>query len=1103
MLMKTISTFPLDIEYIWIYNWNANSQQFYCVPYTQKYENPIAVNLSTNFQQKYNHLVIITKNYEAFQNRIYQLNKNLFPDIRLVRGETIGHLIMRELHYEEIIRGNNRGDVVFVYCTKANELYNLLRLNYYSFFIEAMGTYNNVVQCYFDHMRRITRGNFESRGFFKVINHSNDVEDNVQFVSSNVDDSHFPPYRITSFDIETARLDNKFPYGETKYDRLCSVAFQTVTVTNVSNPSKYTDIENIVFVYIPPTYKYIREFKDFTVIYCSSEEQLLRCCMNYINKPDSIFITGWNIINFDYKFLMKRLIYYDMIPDYMDKKLVYDICSLKQSVCCDIAPPWKLSIDTMESRKRFFPRNLPINPPSNSINLTAKFLLSDNLGKTDIEITKINRVYHQMETINNHSHDDDIDDYMTKLIVYNLRDVELVTKLNAVLQVIQTLVPLSQLADLNPGDCIHYNVTKIGVTYMRNQFQSVIIAPIDYNIVYNNYNDVGLLTKEKKENYYDDDEKIRGKKGTYKGATVLEPVLGIHHNALLGSVDFASLYPNIMLTYGIIRGYVTKMSREEYLSKKNYIDNYFNVLFTPDDSKNVYLSYKKAEITPIFYLCQQLIQKRKLNKKVSPTLANALKILVNSLYGICGVQGVLYDQIAAIMITAYGRYHLIEAKKYFENTFDNLQVLYGDTDSLFLKCPLTSNKTMEQMTNQYNNYLSEQCGLKSLQLSVDGLYECIVFIRKKLYMGKLIDGQGYKLSGFPQRLHPYIFNLMNQSLYDILDIIITEREEKFKPAIQKFYQDLFVKCISGGEDLEKHSYSVKVNPLDFYKNENNKQYYVGNMYEKSTKMKIDEVIYIPVCEVIPLVNKISKKSLTICLKSEFDPKLHILNKTAFLVENLCKTFDPIVKVLLGNDDSFSLKQLSLDYLEKEQNKSIYKYFDNGYYIFNFSDCKFTFNNVKISLYEAWPLFYEKFLQNNDIRGSTDKINWLKEDYPKKKDIFLSIIIKSNTNVNENNLSLVDNICQNVRFNNIREMVEVLRKTVDDVTIMQRLYLKIENRITTLRDMLNLFYFIYNKIPTLFEREKLLHFKDSCDKFLIILPFISIKGTIANYDFTYY
>ena len=307
----------------------------------------------------------------------------------------------------------------------------------------------------------------------------------------------------------------------------------------------------------------------------------------YFTYPDAVFVTGWNIINFDYKSLLKRLIYYNLIPNYLSDRL-YKFCSLQDKVC-DIAPPWKLSIDTMACRKRFFPRHLPVNPPSNSIDITAKFLLSNDTGKFDINIMKINQIYRSMER------GDDIEgviNYLRDLIIYDIKDVELVTKLNGVLQIIQILVPLSQLADLIPGDCVHYNTTKIGVNFMKNQFQSVIIAPIDTNIVYNNNNNnIGLLKKKKKRR--EEDKEIRGKKGTYKGATVLEPITGIHlsnnDDILLGSVDFASLYPNIMMSNEIIRGYVKRVSKINY--KKEW-DDYFTCLSIPDDSKNFYLSCK-------------------------------------------------------------------------------------------------------------------------------------------------------------------------------------------------------------------------------------------------------------------------------------------------------------------------------------------------------------------------------------------------------------------------------------------------------------------------------------------------------------------------------
>ena len=66
-------------------------------------------------------------------------------------------------------------------------------------------------------------------------------------------------------------------------------------------------------------------------------------------------------------------------------------------------------------------------------------------------------------------------------------------------------------------------------------------------------------------------------------------------------------------------------------------------------------------------------------------------------------------------------------------------------------------------------------------------------------------------------------------------------------------------------------------------------------------------------------------------------------------------------------------------------------------------------------------------------------------------------------------------------------------------ITKKLFLKVNNSISTLRDMINLFAFIYNKNITLFDLENI----TQSENFLIILPFIAIKGTIDNYEFAYY
>ena len=104
------------------------------------------------------------------------------------------------------------------------------------------------------------------------------------------------------------------------------------------------------------------------------------------------------------------------------------------------------------------------------------------------------------------------------------------------------------------------------------------------------------------------------------------------------------------------------------------------------------------------------------------------------------------------------------------------------------------------MADRYNRYLSDKCGLESIQLSVDGIYQCIILIRKKLYMGKYTNDR-YKLSGFPQRLKPHLFNLMVESLHYILDIASTTITTTIlQEQIRQFYQSLFNKCVRNDND---------------------------------------------------------------------------------------------------------------------------------------------------------------------------------------------------------------------------------------------------------------------------------------------------------------
>ena len=1179
---------------IWIYKWNSDTQQFYCIPKNegedvarkQAVETPFVVNLSPNFGLKYNHLVIITRNLELFRIRVQQFFSRWIKEIYVV-PRTTGHLIMKSLSAQEIIEGKNQGVAVLLYCGfKTRRLYNFFKYNYIPFYIEAMGSYQNAVQCFFDYKRRVMLDNFGSRGLFKInitkYGNKDDIEDCLEFITDNL--SEMPPYKITAFDIETARIDewpdkgkNVLPRGDTIYDRLCSVAFHTCSVFNGTDIREEND-KSIVYLYTPKKVTVTDDTVCFPVIYCYSELELLIKVFRHFTQSEEIgiFLTGWNIINFDYVFLLKRALFHGVDINCILSPYQLN-CMMSGTSVCDLAPPWTMSIDTMECRKRFFPRSLPINPPSNALNDTAKVLLSGGIcdGKTDFHVSDINKIYQEGEGHVSSPFSFYTREKLQALVKYNLRDAQLVSRLNKVLEVVSSLVPLSQLADLDPGHCIHYNTTKVALTFMRNKFQSVQMAPIDYNLNNhhnNNNNDNNLNNK------FDDID--IGKKGTYKGAMVLDPIKGIHmkktnqtkqqqeqqeeqqeeheqqkqQETVLGCLDFASLYPSIMIAYGILRGYVTKISLDDKLmldKGEEYLNQHFKVFRMSEDPKHLYLSTRKPELTPIHYLCKSLIEKRALAKKNnSPTLANALKVMVNSLYGICGVKGILHDVISATMITGYGRCHLLKAKEYFERE-KGMTILYGDTDSVFITGTIPGEKTMEQPINnnnnnnnnndenknsgnsnndnyldmlaqEYNQKLASEEGHSFIKLSSDGEFECIVFIRKKLYMAKLCSGKGYKMSGFPKRLTPEIHTIMTQTLCLIIETIIRVTNENtyninsnLGVELEKVYCELFYKCINNQyninskknknneNEIERYSYPVKIKPLNSYKSKTSRQSYLAKM------CNVEDDTYVSVLDLIPLIKNLPKKSLSLCLTRNYDTNLHTINKSANISQFLCKTFDPIIKVVLSNDKVKTLSIMSVEYKKSLQMESLFKYRKAGYQIYDFSNCKMG-SKIKISMLESWPHFYEALINHDHPTN----ISWMKEEkkteshemHEFERNIFLKISFQQEYNISDCLFYpkvILPSAPPGLRnFKSLDELEKMLRILENGHILIKKLYLTLTIPFTEhveISDVIKMFAFIYGKGLS---QNEIGSFKS--DMYLILLPFIAIKFYKGGkFEFCYY
>lgn len=224
------------------------------------------------------------------------------------------------------------------------------------------------------------------------------------------------------------------------------------------------------------------------------------------------------------------------------------------------------------------------------------------------------------------------------------------------------------------------------------------------------------------------------------GGYVMDPKPGIYEDVLI--LDFKSLYPTIIQTFKI-----DPLSR--LLSDKDTIETLNGYKFS---STNHFL--------PDFIT--QLMEQRALAKKTKDKqLSQAIKILMNSFYGVMGSYGCrFYHPHLPTAITGTGHKLLLGSKDYLSKF--GYEVVYGDTDSLFVKLKEGEGKNAsengQRLANLLNEYWSERIekeyGLKSyLELEYEKYYKKFIITpargsetgAKKRYAGLLEENGNEKL----------------------------------------------------------------------------------------------------------------------------------------------------------------------------------------------------------------------------------------------------------------------------------------------------------------------------------------------------------------------
>ena len=220
------------------------------------------------------------------------------------------------------------------------------------------------------------------------------------------------------------------------------------------------------------------------------------------------------------------------------------------------------------------------------------------------------------------------------------------------------------------------------------------------------------------------------------GGYVIDPKPGMYNDVIV--LDFKSLYPSIIQTFKI--------------DPLSLLKNRINTIKTPGG-----FSFSLTEnILPGFI--GKLIERRAEAKKNGDKyLSQAIKILMNSFYGVMGSYGCrFYHHDLPNAITGTGHWLLLGSKEKLES--DGYSVIYGDTDSLFVKISqpqritgkIAGQKIADDLNLFWTEKISEAFDLHSfLELEYEKHYRKFIITparggetgAKKRYAGLLVKDE--------------------------------------------------------------------------------------------------------------------------------------------------------------------------------------------------------------------------------------------------------------------------------------------------------------------------------------------------------------------------
>lgn len=213
------------------------------------------------------------------------------------------------------------------------------------------------------------------------------------------------------------------------------------------------------------------------------------------------------------------------------------------------------------------------------------------------------------------------------------------------------------------------------------------------------------------------------RKPKYAGGLVLDPVRGLYDRYVL-QLDFNSLYPSIIQEYNICFTTIDGNAKDDQgtyalLPGRTVAEGILpKVLRRLVEQRRSVKSVLKAETDP---LRASQLELRQL----------AIKLTANSLYGCLGFEGSRFaSRPLAELVTSQGRETLQATVDLARDSFA-AQVIYGDTDSIFVYTGLNDIKQVRSLGIDLKREVNKK--YKTLEIEIDAIYSKMLLLKKKKY----------------------------------------------------------------------------------------------------------------------------------------------------------------------------------------------------------------------------------------------------------------------------------------------------------------------------------------------------------------------------------